>query len=261
MLIRYNVIEFNTAVKPFYFEYLFRTRPEVERIYYIDPDIILYQPLSNLESAWGESSILLTPNLTRRTEKAVTGELASLRHGLSNLGFVGIARSEEGLGVVSWWKERLTHHCKIDKCNGIFVDQKWMDIALLFFDSIKWVKHPGWNMAWWNLSERRLFKKDGEYFVNSEEFPLVFFHFSGFKPGMSSMTERLKAGEFDMESAGPLRELFDEYEVTLLNRDFEILSKVTPQLKFRTTPNSLRNRVGRKLKSKMTNAIYRVFGV
>lgn len=33
MLVHYNIIEFNTAVKPYYFEYLFRTRPEVDRIY------------------------------------------------------------------------------------------------------------------------------------------------------------------------------------------------------------------------------------
>ncbi|WP_339698742.1 glycosyl transferase [Algoriphagus aquimarinus] len=261
MLSRYNIIEFNTAVKPFYFEYLFLTRPEVERIYYIDPDIIFYQSISNLEASWDGASALLTPNLLYLPEKTVRGELASLKHGINNLGFVGIARSDEGKKIISWWKERLIHHCTLDKCRGIFVDQKWMDIAALFFTEIKSVKHPGWNMAWWNLSERKLKKEGDTYLVNSGDFRLIFFHFSGFKPGVESMTERIKSSEFDMKSEGLLRELFDKYELTLRARGYDELSVIKPLLKFREAPNELKHRIGRKLKSKMTNAIYRIFQV
>lgn len=261
MLSRYNIIEFNTAVKPFYFEYLFRTRPEVDRIYYIDPDILFYQSISYLELYWDGASALLTPNLLYLPEKTVRGELASLKHGINNLGFIGIARNDEGQKIISWWKERLILHCRLDKCRGIFVDQKWMDIAALFFTRIKYVKHPGWNMAWWNLSERNLKKNDDTYFVNSPDFPLIFFHFSGFKPGVESMTERIKSSEFDMESEGVLRELFDTYELTLKARGFDELSVIKPLLKFREVPNELKHRIGRKIKSKMTNAIYRIFKV
>ncbi|NVJ86811.1 MAG: glycosyl transferase [Algoriphagus sp.] len=261
MLSRYNIIEFNTAVKPFYFEYLFRTRPEVDRIYYIDPDILFYQSISNLENSWDGASALLTPNLIYLPEKTVRGELASLKHGINNLGFVGIARCEEGLKIVSWWKERLTHYCQLDKCRGIFVDQKWIDIAALFFLNMKSIKHPGWNMAWWNLSERNLKKMEETYFVNSIDFPLIFFHFSGFKPGVQTITERIKSSEFDMESEGALRELFDNYEIKLKSRGYDQLSGIKPSLKFRETPNELKHRIGRKLKSKMTNAIFRIFKV
>lgn len=261
MLSRYNIIEFNTSVKPFYFEYFFQTRPEVERIYYIDPDILFYQSISNLENSWEGASALLTPNLLYLPEKTVRGELASLKHGINNLGFVGIARSDEGQEIIRWWKERLIHHCTLDKCRGIFVDQKWMDIAALFFTEMKSVKHPGWNMAWWNLSERNLKKEDDAYFVNSNDFPLIFFHFSGFKPGVESMTERIKSSEFDMESEGALKGIFDEYEKTLKARGYDKLSVIKPLLKFREVPNKLKHRLGRKLKSKMTNAIYKIFKV
>ncbi|MEB2778316.1 glycosyl transferase [Algoriphagus sp. D3-2-R+10] len=261
MLLRYNIIEFNTAVKPFYFEYLFKTRPDLDRIYYIDPDILFYQSIKNIETAWDNASAVLTPNLLYLPEKTVRGELASLKHGINNLGFIGIARSEEGQKIVTWWKERLTHHCKLDKCNGIFVDQKWMDIAALFFKDIKSVKHPGWNMAWWNLTERKLISEEGTYFVNSLNDKLIFFHFSGFRPGVSTMTWRIESAEFDMESDGPLRMLFDAYQDTLYARGFLELSKIKPLIKFREEPNDLRHRIGRKLSSKTRNAIYRIFGV
>ncbi|TDQ19576.1 hypothetical protein DFQ04_1399 [Algoriphagus boseongensis] len=262
MLSGYNIIEFNTAVKPFYFEYLFRNNPNVDRIYYIDPDILFYQSPELLDRHWTkDASIQLTPNLLRIPEHLVRGELASLKHGYNNLGYIGMQRGPETDRIIQWWKERLRTHCKLDKCRGIFVDQKWMDLAPLFFKGIVSVKHSGWNMAWWNLSERKLGKNEQGYFVNDPNIPLVFFHFSGFKPGAATMTERIQSSEFDMESEGALRELFDDYEKKLLANGFEILSKKKPLLKFKELPNQLRHRIGRKLKSKMTNAIFRIFGV
>lgn len=261
MLTRYNIIEFNTAVKPFYFEYLFKNHPEAERIYYIDPDIYLFQSPEVLEMEWSDGEILLTPNLIYLPEKTVTGELASLRHGINNLGFIGLKRGEESFKLVAWWKERLIRHCKIDKCYGIFVDQKWIDLAPLFFSKITSVKHPGWNMGWWNFSERKLIKNDSGYFVNNPETPLVFFHFSGFKPEQASMTERLKSEEFTMNPNGELKGLFESYKTSLILNGYDTLSKLKPLLKFRTEPNTLWIRIGKKIKSKSTNAIYRIFKV
>lgn len=262
MLKGYDIIEFNTAVKPFYFEYLFRNNSSVDRIYYLDPDLFFYQSPILLDLEWSsESSIQLTPNLLYLPQEIVRGELASLKHGVNNLGYIGMQRGEETDKIISWWKKRLTTYCKLDKCRGIFVDQKWMDLAPLFFNGIVSVKHPGWNMAWWNLSERKLGKNENGFFVNNFQTPLVFFHFSGFKPGATTMTARIQSAEFDMESEGALRELFDVYESRLLENGFERISKIKPRLSFKEPPNKLKHRVGRKLKSKITNVIFRVFGV
>jgi hypothetical protein len=261
MLARYNIIEFNTSVKPFYFEYLFAKYPEVDRIYYLDPDLCFYQSPQVMDEEWGEAEILLTPNLIYTTPMPSTGELASLRHGMYNLGFIGLKRGTESFRLIQWWKERLKEHCRIDKCYGIFVDQKWMDLAPLFFDKIKSVKHSGWNMAWWNFSERKLLKTSNGYAVNQVDTPLVFFHFSGFKPDQSHLTERLLTEEFKEAENAALAALYESYRNQLLNNDYEVLSQIKPGLSFRVPPHSPWNQLGRKLKSKMTNAIYRIFGV
>lgn len=261
MLARYNIIEFNTAVKPFYFEYLFAKFPEVDRIYYLDPDLCFYQTPKVMDLEWGEAEILLTPNLIYTTSRPSTGELASLRHGMYNLGFLGLKRGAESFRLIQWWKERLKEHCRIDKCYGIFVDQKWLDLAPMFFDRIKSVKHPGWNMAWWNFSERKLLETPDEYAVNQEETPLVFFHFSGFKPERTHLTERVLTSEFEESENKALADLYADYRLRLLANGYDRLSKVKPLLIFREAPDSAWNKLGRKLKSKMTNAIYRIFGV
>ena len=261
MLARYNIIEFNTAVKPFYFEYLFAKYPEVDQIYYFDPDLYFYQSPKLLDAEWGDAEILLTPNLIFTTPKPSTGELASLRHGMYNLGFLGLKRGGQSFRLIQWWKDRLVEYCRIDKCRGIFVDQKWMDLAPLFFDKIKSVRHPGWNMAWWNFSERKLLRSPKGYAVNQAEIPLVFFHFSGFKPDQAYLTERLLTEEFKVAENAALAELYEHYRTQLLSKDYENLSKVKPSLSFKEAPNSPWNQLGRKIKSKMFNAIYRIFQV
>lgn len=261
MLARYNIIEFNTAVKPFYFEYLFARYPEADRIFYLDPDLCFYQSPKVMDQEWEDAEILLTPNLIYTTPKPSTGELASLRHGMYNLGFIGLKRGAESFRLIQWWKERLKEHCRIDKCYGIFVDQKWMDLAPLFFDRIKSVKHPGWNMAWWNFSERKLLQTPEGYVVNQPETPLVFFHFSGFKPEKSHLTERVLTEEFQEAESSALEELYQDYRNSLKANGYENLSKMKPGLKFREAPNSGWNKLGRTLKSKMTNAIFRIFRV
>lgn len=261
MLNRYNIIEFNTAVKPFYFEYLFAKYTEINKIYYLDPDLYFYQSPKIMDNVWADAEILLTPNLIHTTPKPSTGELASLRHGMYNLGFLGLKRGEESFRLIQWWKERLIQHCRIDKCKGIFVDQKWIDLVPLFFDKIKLVKHPGWNMAWWNFSERKLIKTTEGFAVNQPDFPLVFFHFSGFKPENSYLTERLLTDEFREAENESMFELYASYRNRLLENGYERLSKIHPGLKFREASNSSWNKLGRKIKSKINNMIYRVFKV
>ena len=155
----------------------------------------------------------------------------------------------------------MKEHCRIDKCYGVFVDQKWMDLAPLFFDKIKLVKNPGWNMAWWNFSERKLLETPDGYAVNQEDTPLVFFHFSGFKPERTHLTERVLTSEFEESENKALADLYADYRLRLLVNGYDRLSKVKPLLTFREAPNSAWNRLGRKFKSKMNNAIYRIFGV
>lgn len=261
MLSRYNIIEFNTAVKPFYFEFLFANNPEVDQIYYLDPDLCFYQSPKVMDDEWGDAEILLTPNLIHTSSKPSTGELASLRHGMYNLGFLGLRRGAESFRLIQWWKERLIEYCRIDKCNGIFVDQKWMDLAPLFFDKIKSVKSPGWNMAWWNFSERELLKTDGGFAVNRSDIPLVFFHFSGFKPHNAHYTERLKANDPKYLEYGALVDFYEDYGKNLLKNGYNFFSEIKPSLKFKDDTKSFWQKTGRKIKSKIIKVIDSVFQI
>jgi hypothetical protein len=176
----YDITELNTAVKPFYFDYFLKNRPEVENIIYFDPDIIVFDSLQPLKDRLNKYNIVLTPHITSPiSDKFETREIDHLNTGVYNLGFVAISRSKVSLDMVQWWMERLKKDCRVDLCNGLFVDQHWMIFVPIFFRDVVFVdKYYGYNVAYWNLHERTVSQKQGKFFIN--DVPLIFFHYSGY---------------------------------------------------------------------------------
>jgi hypothetical protein len=182
MCTRYDITELNTAVKPFFIDYFYKTHPEHQNVIYFDPDIIVFQPLTHLEEHLAEYSIVLTPHTCSPTpDWERPNEQHHLGTGIFNLGFIGLTRDDEARRFVNWWKERLVYECRIDLCAGLFVDQHWVNFAPAYYDRVWIEKHRGYNAAYWNLHER-LFSREGDLWVVNGTEPLQFFHFSGYSP-------------------------------------------------------------------------------
>ncbi|OHB49669.1 MAG: hypothetical protein A2Y10_05800 [Planctomycetes bacterium GWF2_41_51] len=183
-LFRHSVVELCTAVKGFYMLELLE-RPECSVAFYFDPDIAVFSDIDVLLKPLKNASILLTPHQTEPEETIDTiidNEICSLKHGIYNLGFLGVKSSTEGLRFARWWRDRLYHFCRADIAGGLFTDQRWIDLVPAFFTDIHILRHPGCNVSTWNLSHRHVegdFSKG--FTVNGQA--LIFYHFSGFDSG------------------------------------------------------------------------------
>ncbi|KAA6439729.1 glycosyl transferase [Dyadobacter flavalbus] len=212
---RYNITELNTAVKPFYFTYFFKQYSEAENVIYFDPDIIVFQPLSGLLNSLAEHKAVLTPHINSPIEdRLVPNELHHLNTGIYNLGFAAFRRSEETTEFVHWWEEKLRYECLIDLCNGLFVDQNWMNFLPVFMPETHIERNPGYNAAYWNLHERTFSVKNDTIFVN-ETNPLIFFHYSGYDPEKPDVLSKYQ-NRFELKQRPDLTILFDLYRNKLL---------------------------------------------
>ena len=212
----YDITELNTAVKPYYFDYFLKNRLEVKNIIYFDPDIIVFDNLKPLKDSLEKYSIVLTPHITSPiNDKFDTREIDHLNTGLYNLGFVAISRSEASSAMINWWMERLKKDCRIDLCNGLFVDQHWMILVPLYFrDAVLVDKYFGYNVAYWNLHERKVTVENGKYFINSV--PLIFFHFSGYSINKPNDVSKYQ-NRSNFENRPDIIPLFDYYAQQLRN--------------------------------------------
>ncbi len=206
----YDITELNTAVKPYYFDYFLKNRPDVQNIIYFDPDIIVFDSLKPLKDSLEKYSIVLTPHITSPiNDKFDTREIDHLNTGLYNLGFVAISRSEVSSNMINWWMERLKKDCRIDLCNGLFVDQHWMVLVPIYFrDAVLVDKYFGYNVAYWNLHERKVTVENGKYFINSV--PLIFFHFSGYSINRPKEVSKYQ-NRSNFENRPDIIPLFDYY--------------------------------------------------
>jgi hypothetical protein len=184
MIFKHSIVEASTAVKGQLFIHLWETYSAESKFVYLDPDIQVYDELVEMTEALDQNGVVLTPHLCHPEDildAVMDNELSALQHGVFNLGFLGIGRTASGEGerFIRWWASRLAMFCYDDIPRGIFTDQKWIDLAPCYFD-VHILKHPGYNVAPWNLSKRKLTFSEG-YQVNGEK--LRFFHYSGFDSG------------------------------------------------------------------------------
>lgn len=134
---KYNIVEFNTAVKPFYFEYIFSQYQEADSVTYIDPDIKLFYSLSHLEELYKTYDFVLTPHLLiPQTSQIPPKEQLILNVGSYNLGFLGLKRSEQTANFIEYFKFRMRDKCYIDFCNGLFVDQIWANQIPSYYEKV-----------------------------------------------------------------------------------------------------------------------------
>lgn len=232
MAFKYDVIEFNTSIKPFCFGKLFKEG--YEKVIYLDPDIYVTRPLDYIYECLNNKSVVLTPHycdIEEHFDGAVSEETFN-KVGIYNLGFCALKNDKVGQEIAKWWLNRLQYKCYSQSSEGLFVDQKWMDYIPGFFPDATCVSsHHGMNVAIWNLHERELFIDDKQGYMirrkkTGDEFPLLFFHFSGFDPFETTIINR-RHPQFNVTTYPSFKPIIEEYRERVYANGYDRFSKMT----------------------------------
>lgn len=215
-IFKHAIVEASTAVKGQFMRYLMDRFVDEDQFVYLDPDVYVYGDFVELKQALHEHPVVLCPHLLMPGN--IDMELSSTAHGVYNLGFLGIARSEEGRKCVDWWADRLFLFCYDDIQRGIFTDQKWFDLAPCFFD-VKVFKHHGYDFAPWSLMNCHITRDEaGNYSIEGDA--LRFIHFSGY-----GRTAEKCMNDWLPEEGKLFRELYAQYSKIHDANDSDNISK------------------------------------
>lgn len=222
---QYTVMELNTAVRPFIIRHLQGHYPGIDKLYYVDPDMYVYDRLDRLDTLLDEEDIIITPHFTNPIP--VDGlrplENLALNFGIYNAGVFAMNPQTANVNnFLDWWGERMRQFGHIDLLHGYFSDQIWFNLVPLFFKRVHILTHPGYNMAIWNLHERGIksYDYDGRITLNSGD-NLVIYHFSSwdyFNPGQLSREHN----RYDFTNRPDLVKLYADYHQALIKNKVEL---------------------------------------
>jgi len=203
---KYSLDYFCFSLKPYCFYHLTKNT-NYEKFVYFDCDILVFKKMSELDEMFEKFDLILTPHILEPSNlNDFDIERSLLKGGLFNMGFLGLKKTSNSLDFIDWWSERLKKFCKIDSCECLFGDQKWVDLAIILFDKIGIIKNQGYNVAFWNLFQRKVSKNNNKFVVNEKD-DLVFLHFSGYEfNGLLS-----KHWNLNLETDHVLLEIFSNY--------------------------------------------------
>jgi len=218
LFFKYNALEATTALKPYFCEHLLKTF-NMRKLVYLDSDIYVTSNMDELNNMLEEFSIILTPHVTQQLplDGSLPDELTFLKTGTFNTGFIGISNTRESLNFLSWWKNRLWLFGISSAAEGMYMDQKWIDLVPSLFNKVYILKDPAYNAAYWNLHERKIYFSGEKILVNGVL--LKFFHFSGFDPDDIELTSNYQT-RYRLLHFPELRALFELYKELLVKNGY-----------------------------------------
>ena len=217
----YDILELSTAVKPWLLRHMLAEHDGGPGIAYLDPDIRIVNRLEAIEEALRDHPLVLTPHLTGPMPRdgKKPSETDILIAGVYNLGFIALANHSDTQAFLDWWSERLLTDCHNAPHKGLFVDQRWVDFVPGLAPTLKILRDPAYNLAYWNLPHRDL-QWDAEHGYTVDGLPLRFFHFSGYDPEephkLSKHQNRVRLADNPA-----LQRICDEYGKALLSSGWE----------------------------------------
>jgi hypothetical protein len=233
---QYDAFELSCALKAFYGKYLMeKFNPEI--LLYLDTDMCIYHDFGSIEEKLKNTSILLSPHFVSPipSDGKHPREREVLNSGLYNGGFIGLRNDGNAGAFLAWWESRLYDQGFNNVCEGMMVDQLWLNLVPLYFDNVASLGHPGCNLAYWNMHERELTLEGNKFLVNGQ--PLIFYHFSGYRtdqPGKVSVHQN----RYDMKDMPALNRLVREYDSLLKENRYDefrtfkcLYDKIRPQKK------------------------------
>lgn len=213
----YDLTEVSTAYKPWTIDVV--ARRSGYDVFYIDPDIQFFGPMTDLLEAVKKHELVLTPHVLHpmKRDGCQPSESDIMGSGIYNLGFLGVNHGANR--VIEWWEERLKRECYSAPEQQRFTDQRWIDFAPSLFDCYI-SKDETVNVAYWNADQRPVVLKDGQYLIRNK--PLTFFHYSGLSEKAPHLLTRHHGGR-------PRVLLSDNPAITTLAGDYIKLLQAAEQ--------------------------------
>ncbi len=148
---------------------------EAESVVYCDSDMCFFEHPQPIFEELALGGTVLTPHWRPPTPiPSVRNFRLNFLDGLFNAGCVGA--NSLGLDAMMWWADACLNACEKNYTEGLFDDQRYLDLLPIYFPLTRILRKSGYNLADWNIHLREP-GDDGRRIVPDRE-PVSLVHFT-----------------------------------------------------------------------------------
>lgn len=151
--------------------YHFLTKYHLDKITYLDSDLFFLSSPEIIEKETCGSSVVIT-------EQNISEEAAK-RYGRYCVQYMTFKNDDDGLGALTWWRDKCIEWCYQIMEPTRYADQKYIDEFPKRWKNVCVLKNMGAGIAPWNM--HRYQYKENSLVYHGHEYPLVFYHMHGVK--------------------------------------------------------------------------------
>lgn len=184
--------------------YHFLTKYELDEITYLDSDLFFLASPEIIRQEAGDSSVVIT--------EQGAGEVFVERYGRYCVQYMTFRNDADGLGALTWWRDRCIEWCYQIMEPDRYADQKYIDEFPKRWKHVYVVRNKGVGIAPWNMDNFRY--RENSLTYKGKEYPLVFYHMHGVR--MDIEDEFLMVRSLDFKLGNDARRLFYQPYAALL---------------------------------------------
>jgi hypothetical protein len=182
----------------------------------VDGDTYSYNSFDDLQGSCENHSMVVIPHITKplpEDNKFPQNRIISLS-GNYNAGIVGT--SKKALEFISWWKYQTALYPITRSDMGLVNEQGWLRFAGDFDDNTKIFRHPGYNVAYWNIKQRNVYIENDILKIDNENLCIV--HYSGLK--LETLPEHMSVfqNRYTLDKSDVVYKLFKDYHDLIWNK-------------------------------------------
>ena len=176
MLKNYFDFELLAACRPWFAKYIFENMVDCQRLTFLAPTVLLMQSFETLVGM--HRDIILTPHIIKPLPKSsALLDRRILNIGMFNSNSWTMKRCAQTIEFINWWCIRTIDRAKYNLCEGMCMDQLWLNFAPVRIYNWSKASAGNWHYGLHSISNYRMEMKNGAYTV--ENAPLLSVDFTG----------------------------------------------------------------------------------
>ena len=207
MCAHYYDFELVAASRPWFAKGLLKKHKACEQITFLAPTTLLFSSMQSLNIT---ADLSLTPHISKPL--AISQNLDDkriLNIGMFHSGSWILKAGEPANTLLDWWSHRTIDRAKFDLCNGMCMEQLWLNYAPIWVKNTVQIQHSGWHYGLHSILNKDLREEKGGFWVDDEN--LISVDFAGLNNYHPVWSDHSKL----VDRNSSFKRLFNNYETTL----------------------------------------------